>query len=159
MEVAIVGNVPGMHGQHVHAFGCVNLGGGAQRQALGAADLVYQAGFHQIQYARAGFVVHLGEIGARAEPPPLGKLPSAICPNVGVGNGHIVQEPGHLAPAPQRLLQLDLVWPRVADQHQQLTRQGALAFGLGVQENGKDRLLNLALLEAGRVGLNITRLG
>ena len=83
----------------------------------------------------AGFVVHLLQVGAIAEPPGLGQFLLADASGV-----FVVQEPGDFAPAAQRFHEFDAVRP-AADGALQLGRIGLAADGLGVQERGDDRLL------------------
>ena len=68
-----------------------------------------------------------------------------------------VKKPGDLRPLPQRLLELDSVWFVRSQQYQQLARLRLLTNRLRVQERGKDRLLNLAIVQRSHLTLDLSR--
>ena len=119
----------------------MHLGAGCRGTAiqgrLGLAGGVRQRRIHRFAAhpLAAGFVVHLLQIGAIAKPPGLRQFVLRHASGI-----FVVQKPGDIAPAPQRLGELDAVHRRASDALQ-LGRVGLAADGLGVQERGDDRLL------------------
>src|SRR5437870_12750843 len=69
----------------------------------------------------------------------------------------VVKKPGDLRPLPQRLLELDTVWFVRSQQYQQLARLRRLTNRLRVQEGGKDRLLNLSIMQRSHLTLELSR--
>ena len=134
-ELPVVADIGGGGRQQVH------LGAGGRGAAiqgvLGLAGGVRQRRIHRLAAhpLAAGFVVHLLQIRAIAEPPGLRQFVLRHASGI-----FVVQEPGDVAPAPQRLGELDAVH-RGASDALQLGRVGLAADGLGVQERGEHGLL------------------
>ena len=103
--------------------------------------------------------MHLAQVGAISQPPRLGQLAARAGILAPCRHLQLVQEPRHLGPAMQPRLQLDPVRVPRPEQYQQLRRRRLLADGLTAQEHGDHRLLQLAVVETGRVGLDLARLG
>ena len=137
-EGAVVANVPRRGGQQVQLRPrrrCAAVQG-----VSGAADGRRQRRLHiaVADALPAGFVVHLLQVGAVAQPPclrqPLGLALLGVL---------IVQEPRDFPPAVQPLVQFDGVRRGAAGHAQQLRGVGLAADRLRMQEDGDDRLLRL----------------
>ena len=153
-EVRVVADICWRVGQQVDfRAGCRRA---TVQSVLGAADGVRQRRFHSAAaYSLAtGFVVHLLQIGAIAQPPGLGQFVFGHAPDV-----FVVQKPRDIAPAPQRLGQLDAVRGAAGDALQ-FRRIRLAADGLRVQERGDDRLLRSpAWCQRRKLLLDLSRLG
>src|SRR5262249_34945789 len=121
---------------------------------------INELGFNKLRRnARvARIVMHLAEIWTIAEAPGLWQLLGSIGIDLCRPDFDFIQEPGQLGPAAQTLLKLDLVWPCATKQDDQLVSQSLVSNRLRVQENGHNRLLNLAVVYSRRLGLNDARL-
>ena len=159
VEAAVVGHVGGRVRQQVHRQ---VQGPGAGGDRLDLLELRPQVRVQQlVADVAAGPGVHLVEVGPVAQPPLLRQRVRAARASGGAsgasggsGGEVAVVEPVALAgPLHQALLQLDGVGPGVAEQHAEGARAGGLAHRLGVQEGGEDRLLQLAVPQAQRLGL------
>ena len=152
-ELAVVAEVPWRFRQGVHArSGCLST----LAQASRAADFLPQPLLHRVagHPLHARLVVHLLEVRAVPETPGPGQGSRGGALVVQVG---VVQEPGQLPPAPERLLDLDGAGPSGADHSHQLRGVRLVADGLGVQEHRHHRLLHLALAEGRDLPLDPAR--
>src|SRR6266704_359473 len=83
---------------------------GASSQTLAAANLSEQLLFHDIaSNARTGIMMHLSQIWSEPQSPRFRQLSGARLTRVDSLHGALVQKPGDLGPAMQRLFQFDLV--------------------------------------------------
>ena len=158
-ELAVVGEVPRRLRQHMH----LRTGGaGAFGEAPGAAGFVLQAPLHRVVGDPLGarLVVHLLEVRAVAETPGPGepaRSPGGGADGGGVVQVAVVQEPGELPPASQRLVEVDRAGCAGADHPHELRGVRLVPDGLGVEEHRHHRLLRLALAERRDLPLDAAR--